>query len=120
MPTQTEQLADVIALSIHEAVEPLRRKNRELEQKNRGLEQKNRELDICLSALTTRMADVEQRPVLEDKGVWKANETYAAGAIVSHHGSGFICSRPHVSRGIDLDHTAFRLLVKRGRDARDR
>ncbi len=70
--------------------------------------------------LIQRIADLEARPALHDKGLWSPGITYDEGAVVTSGGSAWVCTRMHFSVGSDLDHTAFRLIVQKGRDGRDR
>lgn len=72
-----------------------------------------------MKALRERVAALESKPQLHDAGVWKAGVRYEAGAVVSHQGSAWVNAVAHDAVGSDLDHTCFRLLVKRGRDAKD-
>lgn len=71
-----------------------------------------------IDTLEPKVAELEAKPELHDAGPWKAGAVYQPGAIVSYKGGGWICSTPHVAVGTDLNHEAFRLLVKSGRDAR--
>ena len=71
-----------------------------------------------LKAAEGRIAALESRPSIQDKGVWKCGEFYEPGDIVSRSGSAWICRGSHIAVGDDLSHEHFRLLVKRGRDAR--
>jgi hypothetical protein len=76
-----------------------------------SMNDKNRERNARLDAL-------EARPIVKDAGVWRPDVLYAAGDIVSHSGSGWICSAAHCSTGTEPSHDCFRLFVKAGRDAR--
>ena len=81
---------------------------------------KSREAHTRLDDLERRIVELEKRPAgIKDAGVWKSGVTYHPGDIVSHQGSGWICSMTHDSTGNDVDHSAFRLLVMRGRDGRN-
>lgn len=71
-----------------------------------------------LDALEQRVAALEARPSVQDKGVWRSGQCYQPGDIVSRSGSAWICRGSHMAVGDDLSHEHFRLLVKRGRDAR--
>lgn len=71
-----------------------------------------------VAALEERLKDVERRPTIRDAGIWHVATVYKAGDIVTHQGSGWICSADHVA-GDTIDHSRFRLLVKKGADARD-
>jgi hypothetical protein len=74
--------------------------------------------DQRIAALEKEIAELKARPVVHDAGVWTHGKVYEPGAIVSHRGSGWICSAAHLSTGDDLNHEHFRLFVKAGRDAR--
>jgi hypothetical protein len=71
-------------------------------------------------ALEKEVAELKARPVVHDAGVWTHGKVYEPGAIVSHRGSGWICSAAHLSTGDDLNHEHFRLFVKSGRDGKAR
>ena len=71
-----------------------------------------------VDALEQRVRELESRPAIKDAGVWHTATVYKPGDIVSHQGSGWICSADHVA-GDGIDHAKFRLLVKKGADARD-
>ena len=80
---------------------------------------KNVERNARLDALEQRISALEARPSIQDKGVWQCGAFYEPGDIVSRGGSAWIrrgqsCGR----RRRFLSHEHFRLLVKRGRDAR--
>ena len=75
-------------------------------------------LERRLQELELRLAALEARPSIQDKGIWQCGAFYGPGDIVSRHGSAWICRGSHVAVGDDLDHEHFRLLAKRGRDAR--
>ncbi len=79
---------------------------------------KNVERNARLDALEQRISALEARPSIQDKGVWQCGAFYEPGDIVSRGGSAWICRGSHVAVGDDLSHEHFRLLVKRGRDAR--
>ena len=80
---------------------------------------KNITRNARLDALEARLAALEARPSVQDKGVWQCGQVYDPGDIVSRGGSAWICNSSHLSVGNDLSHDHFRLLAKRGRDARD-
>jgi BMFP domain-containing protein YqiC len=73
---------------------------------------------VEVSNLETRVKELEARSVVQDKGVWAHGKEYAAGDIVSHAGSGWICKAAHFSVGSEPSHDAFRMFVKSGRDSR--
>jgi hypothetical protein len=68
--------------------------------------------------LEKRIAQLEARPVVKDAGVWRTGTLYRAGEIVSHGGSGWICSETHSAGGPEPNHKFFRLFVTASRDAR--
>jgi hypothetical protein len=72
----------------------------------------------ALDPLLDRIAALEARPSMQDKGVWTAGTVYEPGDVCSHHGSGWVCRETHMATGADIDHDRFRLFVKKGRDAR--
>lgn len=76
--------------------------------------------DEQIAALQARIRELEARPALHDRGLWTRGVPYAEGDVVTADGSAWVCTKTHFSVGRDLDHTAFRLLVKRGRDGRDK
>lgn len=67
--------------------------------------------------LEERIKALESRPVMEYRGVWKADEDYRPGDLVTDHGSMFYCSAPTRDRPASTD--AWQLCVKRGADGRD-
>ena len=74
-------------------------------------------LTARLAETEARVAELESRPTLFDKGVWKAGDIYGEGAVVTHAGSAWVCFAAHVSTEA-FDHTCFRLMVKHGKDRR--
>jgi hypothetical protein len=90
--TDTERLAEVIATCIKAAIAPLRE----------------------------RIAVLESRPSLKDCGVWHSGVVYENGSLVTFDGSAWVCRQAHFAVGDHPSHDHFRLLVKRGRDGRDR
>jgi hypothetical protein len=59
---------------------------------------KNAARDLLIADLQKRIAELEARPSLSYKGVWRADETYAQGDIVSDHGSMWHARSANVSR----------------------
>ena len=71
-----------------------------------------------LLALRRKVQQLEARPQLKYSGTWKHNDEYAENSLVSHSGSLFIATIK--SKGLRPgDGSAWKLCVKRGRDARD-
>lgn len=68
--------------------------------------------------LEERVAKLEARPVFEDAGVWDRDKSYLAGQGVTSDGSFWICKRPSAPGERPGASDAFRLAVKRGKDAR--
>lgn len=60
-----------------------------------------------------------QLPIPYDAGVYKSGQAYQSGAIVTFAGSAFIASRDANATEAPEKSTAWRLLVKRGRDGKD-
>jgi hypothetical protein len=70
------------------------------------------------AGLEARIKTLESRPVLEYRGVWKADEDYRPGDLVTHGGSLHYCWAPvRGSRPGESD--SWQLCVKRGADGRD-
>jgi hypothetical protein len=73
-----------------------------------------------LAPLIQRIEALEQRPALKDAGVWRADGVYDIGAVVTDHGSAWVCKLHHCqSRPGGDGGVGWRLLVKRGRDGKD-
>lgn len=73
-------------------------------------------LTPVLEAVEVRLAALEARPGLKYRGVWN-HGAYAPGDLVTHKGSLWHCEQPtHAAPGDGSE--AWRLAVKRGRDAR--
>lgn len=70
--------------------------------------------------LSKRIADLESAPVLRDCGVWKQGMSYGVGAVVTDHGSAFVAKRVNMTRPFEGNDGDWRLLVKRGRDGKNR
>lgn len=73
--------------------------------------------DRC-QALEARVAELESKPSVEYRGVWRSNEEYRRGNLVTHDGS--MWHAEIVSNGlIPGDGTAaWKLCVKKGKDGR--
>jgi hypothetical protein len=114
-----------VTKALVEFVDAINEKNKARNARLAALEAQVQILETrALNATADRTAIKEQLDTLKaevphDAGVWRAGATYVKGAIVTHRGSGWICKSSHVAIGTDLDHTAFRLLVKSGRDGKD-
>jgi hypothetical protein len=65
--------------------------------------------------LRQRIAELEAKPFLREAGTWDAKTGYGIGAVVSDHGSAWVCKHPTTERPGESAH--WRLLVKRGRDS---
>lgn len=71
-----------------------------------------------LALLEERIAALEARPAMKDAGVWMPATHYEAGDLVTFGGSGWVAKI--ASTGVKPgDGAAWRLFVKKGRDARD-
>ncbi|MDG4896622.1 hypothetical protein P9272_23935 [Mesorhizobium sp. WSM4976] len=70
-------------------------------------------------ALEDRVKQLEERPSVEYRGSWKADEKYRRGDLISHAGSVWHCEL--AGSGIVPGEGAigWRLAVKRGRDGKD-
>lgn len=64
-----------------------------------------------------RLKALESRPVLSYRGVWKADQDYLAGNLVTHSGSMFHCHKQTREKPGESD--AWQLCVKRGADGKD-
>jgi hypothetical protein len=72
-----------------------------------------------LATRDARIAELEARPSLHDAGVWTETETYVAGSVVSHQGSAWCAQIASTGVRPGSGDGCWRLLVKKGRDARD-
>ena len=97
-PEEQAVIAKVIARAVHNATQPFIAK---------------------VTGLERTVAELQARPVMKDADVWQAGVTYAPGDLVTYRGSGWVCRRAHLATGPELNHEAFRLFVKAGRDGRD-
>lgn len=79
--------------------------------------ERNRERNAKIASLETKVAALEAHQ-MHDAGVWESGKEYAAGAIVSHNGSAWLCRAAHISVGGAPSPDYFRMFVKHGRDAR--
>jgi hypothetical protein len=68
--------------------------------------------------LEDRIRAIEERPLLEDVGVWNPNSEYCPGMVCTFDGSSWVCKTWH-RNGKPGSTTDWRLLVKRGRDGKD-
>ena len=69
--------------------------------------------------LEERVRAIEERPLLEDCGVWNARTDYHPGNCVVHDGSSWIAKTWH-SREQPGKSDSWRLMARKGRDGRDR
>ena len=67
--------------------------------------------------LIKRVADLERRPQVEFKGVWREGQAYPRGAMVSHQGSTWCAMNDHPGRPGEPS-SNWQLAVKRGRDGK--
>ena len=76
-----------------------------------------RALDARYSALDARIKALEERPVMQYRGVWSAERgAYPAGSFATHSGSVWHAHATTTSRPGDDD--SWTLAVKHGRDLR--
>src|SRR5262245_26530901 len=68
--------------------------------------------------LEERIRELEQRPLLEDAGIWNRSTEYHPGQCVTFDGSYWVCKTMH-RHGKPGETDCWRLLVRRGRDGRD-
>lgn len=68
--------------------------------------------------LEARIRAIEERPLLEDAGVWNRSSAYYPGNVVTHDGSSWVARTSH-SHGEPGKCDDWRLMVKRGRDGKD-
>jgi hypothetical protein len=68
--------------------------------------------------LEARIRELEQRPLLEDAGVWNRSSAYYPGNVVTHDGSSWVARTSH-AHGEPGKCDDWRLMVKRGRDGKD-
>lgn len=67
--------------------------------------------------LEARLRAIEERPLLEDSGIWNRSSAYYPGNVVTHDGSSWVAKTSH-AHGEPGKCDDWRLMVKRGRDAR--
>jgi hypothetical protein len=72
-----------------------------------------------LTALEKRIAELEQKPSMQDTGPWQPNKNYQVGDVCSFKGGAWVCHTLHNS-GNEGPMGSFRLFVRAGRDARGR
>lgn len=70
-------------------------------------------------ALEDRVQQLEERPSVEYRGSWKADEKYRRGDLISHAGSVWHCELAGSGIVPGEGATGWRLAVKRGRDGKD-
>lgn len=68
-----------------------------------------------IDILLKRIESLESRPTLQYKGVFEDSESYQSGDMVTYQGSVWHCEKSHSGA---FDHEAFKLAVKKGRDAK--
>jgi hypothetical protein len=68
--------------------------------------------------LEDRIRAIEQRPLLQDAGVWSRAAEYYPGDVCTFDGSVWVC-KTHHAHGKPGESDAWRLMVKRGRDGKD-
>lgn len=68
-----------------------------------------------IDVLLKRIEQLEARPAMQYKGVFDADESYVAGDMITYQGSMWHCEKNHHG---EFAHEAFKLAVKKGRDAR--
>ena len=71
--------------------------------------------ELVVAPLVARIAELEAR---EWVGVWTAGKSYPKNAIVTHDGSAWVATRDHPHLKPGAEGSGWRLIVKRGRDAR--
>lgn len=70
-------------------------------------------------ALAKRVAELEAVPQLTDGGTWNAEKVFKPGMVATFDGSAWVCQQVNANaRPGSSD--AWRLMIKKGRDARDR
>lgn len=94
----TEQLAIGVTTVLKHAIAPIQTRIVELER---------------------RVAQLEARPSAKYCGTWQPDATYQNGDMVTRSGSVWACQANHVRSTPGVDHTNWRLAVKRGRDGKD-
>lgn len=79
-----------------------------------------------ISNLTDRVSQLENETRVRFMGVWQPGFSYAKGSLVTHDGSMWYClcgtssTKPGTGEGAGKASADWQLVVKRGRDARDR
>jgi hypothetical protein len=74
-------------------------------------------IESATAPLKARIAELESQPFLREAGIWESEKSYGMGAVVTDHGSAWVCKQPTTERPGESSH--WRLLVKRGRDGKD-
>ncbi len=72
------------------------------------------------TAALNRIKELEDRPPIPYKGIWGSSEAYKAGELVTHDGSMWFARRESKGTRPGHDPDAWVLIVKRGRDGRNR
>lgn len=74
---------------------------------------------LHLEGRTLKLGDVEvaKFPLLEWRGVFKQDQRYEVGDVVVWGGSSYVCDQP-TSDKPDQNEKAWKLIAKKGRDAR--
>jgi hypothetical protein len=72
-----------------------------------------------IAQLETRVAELEQRPGIDYRGIWAEQTLYGEGQFVTHGGSMWHAKSASISRRPGSDPSAWVLVVKRGNDGRD-
>jgi hypothetical protein len=76
--------------------------------------------DRAITALETRVVELEARPTLDYKGIWNASAVYRRGDCVTRSGSIWCCERDH-NCGIVPGEAGdgWRLACKKGADGKN-
>ena len=76
-----------------------------------------RKFNEHIKALEARIAELEAVPQLTDGGIWGAEKVYRPGQVVTDGGSAWVCKEAN-SNSRPGSNGYWRLMVKRGKDAR--
>lgn len=85
---------------------------------DRALETIGRAMRQFLNPYFKRIDELEARPSMQHRGVWRADTQYQQGDVVSHGGSGWVCKTACQSQKPGEAPRHWRLFVKRGRDGK--
>lgn len=77
-----------------------------------GMNAKNRERNVKIAALEAKIAELEARPRLMYRGVWKDGEPYEPGDVVTRSGSMWHCGKATKNSIPSEDHESWTLCVK--------